>query len=56
MLAAMQTKQHTRGVPQGTPPHLPRPDALDLLEQFGTTVTVQRTHEIYGQGEPTKFC
>ena len=44
----MQTKQHARSVPQGTQPHLARPDALDLLEQFGTTVAVQRTNEIYG--------
>jgi CRP/FNR family transcriptional regulator, nitrogen fixation regulation protein len=31
-------------------------DALDLLEQFGATVSMQREHEIHGQGEQAKFC
>ena len=26
-------------------------DALDLLEQFGTTISVQRDREIHGQGD-----
>lgn len=34
----------------------PAPDALDLLEQFGTTVMVERDREIYGQGEPAHYC
>lgn len=34
----------------------PVPDALDLLEQFGTTVTIEREHEIYGQGDPAQYC
>jgi CRP-like cAMP-binding protein len=37
-------------------PHPVTPDALDLLEQFGLTVTVRGGHEIYGQSEPTEFC
>ncbi len=56
MQAAMQTIQKTRNAPQMTRPDRLTPDALDLLEQFGCTVTVQRAHEIYGQGEPTEFC
>jgi CRP/FNR family transcriptional regulator, nitrogen fixation regulation protein len=32
------------------------PDALDLLEQFGSADSVQRGCEIYGQGEPAEFC
>lgn len=31
-------------------------DALDLLEQFGSTVFVHRGHEIYGQGDPAESC
>ena len=36
-------------------PPTPR-DALDLLEQFGTTVVVQRDKEIHGQGEQASSC
>jgi CRP-like cAMP-binding protein len=36
-------------------PAAPR-DALDLLEQFGTTVTVQREQEIHGQGDQASSC
>jgi CRP/FNR family nitrogen fixation transcriptional regulator len=36
-------------------PPAPR-DALDLLEQFGTTIAVQRDREIHGQGEEASFC
>ena len=32
------------------------PDALDLFKQFGTTVTVHRSHPIYRRGEPTELC
>lgn len=32
------------------------PDALDLLEQFGSTVRVEREHEVYAQGDPTESC
>ena len=31
-------------------------DALDLLEQFGTTVSVQHDQEIHGQGEQASSC
>jgi len=56
MQAAMQTMQKTRSALHGTKPDPLTPDALNPLEQFGTTVTVSRSHEIYGQGEPTEHC
>ena len=56
MHVAMQTMQKTRSTHHGTKSDPVTPDALDLLEQFGTTVTVLRSHEIYGQGEPTESC
>ena len=31
-------------------------DALDLLEQFGTTVTVMHDQEIHGQGDRADYC
>jgi CRP/FNR family transcriptional regulator, nitrogen fixation regulation protein len=31
-------------------------DALDLLEQFGTTISVQRDQEIHGQGDQASSC
>jgi CRP/FNR family transcriptional regulator, nitrogen fixation regulation protein len=56
MHVAMQTMQKTRSTLHGTKSDPVTPDALNLLEQFGTTVTVLRSHEIYGQGEPTESC
>ena len=40
------------------PPLMPTAarDALDLLEQFGTTISVQREQEIHGQGEQASSC
>ena len=56
MQASLQTAQFR-------PDMLPRPqtrptapDALDLLEQFGSTVSVQREHEIHGQGDKADYC
>jgi CRP-like cAMP-binding protein len=39
-------------------PFIPAPprDALDLLEQFGTTVSIQRAQEIHGQGDQASSC
>jgi CRP-like cAMP-binding protein len=35
----------------------PRPrDALGLLEQFGTTVTLRHDREIHGEGSEAEFC
>jgi CRP-like cAMP-binding protein len=56
MQSAMQKEEDTRTAPQGMEPHHARPDTLDLLEQFGTIVTVAREREINGQGEPVEFC
>ena len=55
MQAAVQTIPKTRAL-QTMKSHRATPDALDLLEQFGITVAVQRGNEIYGQSEPTEFC
>jgi CRP/FNR family transcriptional regulator, nitrogen fixation regulation protein len=32
------------------------PDALDLLEQFGTTVNVTRDHEVHPEGAEALYC
>jgi CRP/FNR family nitrogen fixation transcriptional regulator len=34
----------------------PARDALEALEQFGATVTIQRDREIHGQGNEAKYC
>ena len=40
-----------------TPAERPSPrDALDLLEQFGATVTIGHDREIVGQGDAAEFC
>jgi CRP-like cAMP-binding protein len=36
-------------------PAAPR-DALDLLDRFGTTISVQRDEEIHGQGDQASSC
>ena len=56
MQSAMQMIQQTRCAPTETKLRNARPDNLGLLEQFGITVTIQRGHEVYGQGQPTEFC
>ena len=56
MQATVQTMPKNRSAVPKAKTHPVIPDALDLLEQFGVTVTVQRGHEIYGQSEPTEFC
>jgi len=56
MQASLQTLQPTRSIPVIAPRQSTAPDALDLLEQFGTTVAVQREHEIHGQGDATEHC
>lgn len=37
-------------------PTVARPDSLDLLEQFGTTVHFGRDQEIHPEGEDAQFC
>jgi CRP/FNR family transcriptional regulator, nitrogen fixation regulation protein len=55
MQVTAQTVERSAGK---TPPLRPAParDALDLLEQFGTTISVQRDREIHGQGEQAAWC
>jgi CRP/FNR family nitrogen fixation transcriptional regulator len=55
MQSAMQMIQQTRCASTETVLRSTRPDPLDLLEQFGVTVTIRRGHEVYGQGQPTEF-
>ena len=55
MQAGLQAVQPTHKMPTAAKPHRVAPDALDLLEQFGSVVTVHRSHEIYGQGEPAEY-
>lgn len=57
MQATMQAAPQTRGFAAGAGRQAAAsPDALDLLEQFGTTVAVQREHEIHGQGDSAEYC
>ena len=35
---------------------IPSRDPLDLLEQFGATISVPRDREIYGQGDAAAWC
>lgn len=53
----MEPRFNTVGRPANRPFAQPGPrDALDLLEQFGTTVSVQRDREIHGQGDQANCC
>jgi CRP/FNR family nitrogen fixation transcriptional regulator len=56
MEATTQTAQQTRSVLGYAHRPPAAPDALDLLEQFGSTVAVQREHEIHGQGDAAEYC
>lgn len=56
MQALMHTVQQTADHSRGTIARPSTPDALDLLKQFGSAVTVRREHEIHGQGEPAEYC
>ena len=50
-MQAMMERTGHRSDPQ------PRPrDALDLLEQFGTTVALRHDQEIHGEGGRAEFC
>jgi len=44
-----------RTLPSPTLNPAPR-DALDLLEQFGATVTVHHDREIHAEGDPADYC
>src|SRR5690242_20781223 len=56
MRAGFQTLQRTHRTSEQARQPGPMPDALDLLEQFGAADSAERGCEIYGQGEPAKFC
>ena len=55
MQATVQTAQPARSVPGYVSRPPATPDALDLLEQFGSTVAVQREHGIHGQGDQADY-
>jgi CRP/FNR family nitrogen fixation transcriptional regulator len=42
-------------VPRSMVAHPPGPDPLNLLEQFGTTISVSRNHQIQAQGDPSVY-
>ena len=50
----VRTTRHT--APPAPARHQVGPDAMDVLEQFGTTVAVEREQEIYAQGEAVEYC
>jgi CRP/FNR family nitrogen fixation transcriptional regulator len=53
MQATMQRSERQPGSAAIQP--APR-DALDVLEQFGTTVVVSRDRQIHGQGDRAEYC
>lgn len=58
MMQTMERRHGSDGRRPAIQPFIqPTPrDALDLLEQFGNTVSVQREQEIHGQGEQASSC
>jgi CRP/FNR family nitrogen fixation transcriptional regulator len=57
MQTAVRRSGDASGRPAVQPFRHPKPrDALDLLEQFGTTVSLRREQEIHGQGEEASSC
>ncbi len=62
MQATMRrAEQPSRGTVAGRSAILPVPqpeshDALSLLEQFGTNVSINRDRQIHGQGDEADFC
>ena len=56
MQATTHAVQHTVQVSDGVVTQASPRQALDLLEQFGSTVTVERDREIYGQDDPAQYC
>ena len=61
MQATMQRTEQRFGNLDGGRPAIPHKipamrDALDLLEQFGTTISVQHDREIRGQGDRADWC
>jgi CRP/FNR family transcriptional regulator, nitrogen fixation regulation protein len=56
MEATIQTTRQSHGDPDCSIRQPATPDALDLLEQFGATMVVEREHEIHGQGDTAEYC
>jgi CRP/FNR family nitrogen fixation transcriptional regulator len=56
MMHGIRALQDISGGPGEPNTYRPAPDVLDMLEPFGCTITLRRTHEIYRHGEPTEFC
>lgn len=61
MQALAQTTQRSIGITGNRPPLpsldlAPAGDPLDLLEQFGTTISAQRDREIHAQGDQAAYC
>jgi CRP/FNR family nitrogen fixation transcriptional regulator len=57
-IQTMERRASNAGRRSAIPPLMPNAarDALHLLDQFGTTISIQREQEIYGQGEPASSC
>lgn len=55
MQVMAQTIERSAGTIPGLRP-IPARDPLDLLEQFGSTISVQRDREIHGQGDQAGWC
>jgi CRP/FNR family transcriptional regulator, nitrogen fixation regulation protein len=53
----MQVSMHTaqRPATRMLPP-VAEPDTLDLLEQFGSTVRLQREQEVHAEGDAADYC
>jgi CRP/FNR family nitrogen fixation transcriptional regulator len=56
MQATIQMAPQARSDPGYARRQPATPDALDLLEQFGSTVSIRREHEIHGQGAAADYC
>ena len=56
MQASLQALQSVSGMYETQKAHRAPPGMLDFLEQFGCTISVRRTHEIYGHDQPAEFC
>lgn len=55
MQVMAQTMERSAGTIQALRP-VPTRDPLDLLEQFGVTISVPRDREIHGQGDQAAWC
>jgi CRP-like cAMP-binding protein len=56
MHIAKQTVEPTSSMSGTAIRRPPSPDAFDIVEPFGTTITVRRSNEIYKHDEPAQFC